>query len=55
VKVRSVDPLVRGIVNNKAGNVMTSSNAVLMSDAMKYLRSEILLRKNTSDELITES
>jgi hypothetical protein len=39
------DALVGGIVNNKADNFITSANAVLGFEMIKYLRSKILLHK----------
>jgi hypothetical protein len=39
------DALVSGIVNNKGENCITSGNAVLGFEVIKYLRSEILLHK----------
>jgi hypothetical protein len=47
---RSTDALVAEIVNNKTDTFMESGNAVLRFEAIKYLGSEILLRKNSSDE-----
>jgi hypothetical protein len=42
--------LVGGTVNNKANNFVTSGNAVLRFEAIKYFMPELLLHKNSSDE-----
>jgi hypothetical protein len=43
--------MVVAMANNKADNYVTSGNAVLRFEAIKYLsRSEILLLQNSSDE-----
>jgi hypothetical protein len=39
-----------GIINKTADNFMTSGNAVLGFEVIKYLRSEILVHKNSSKE-----
>jgi hypothetical protein len=47
--IRSADAIVE-IVNKKAYYFMTSVDAVLVFEAIKYMRSEILLSKNSSNE-----
>jgi hypothetical protein len=42
------DALAARVINNKADNSVTSSNALLRPEATKYLRSQILFCKNSS-------
>lgn len=49
------DALAARVINNKADNSVTSSNALLRPEATKYLRSQILFCKNSSDKYITEN
>jgi hypothetical protein len=50
VGIRSVDAPLGGSRNNIADNFMTFRNAVLRSEDIKCLSSEILYRKNSSEE-----
>jgi hypothetical protein len=49
LRAASEDPLGR-TPSNHADNFMTFSNAVLRSEEINCLSSEILLRKNSSEE-----